>query len=181
MELRIRITAIFFQNDLLMVTRAIIKAIKPPIKGAKKINKITFKISPPAITSNPACATAAPANPPISVCDDEDGIPNRHVNKFQNVAASKPARITQRSIALLSTVFATVFPTLMSKTQNARMLKEAAQITACTGVRTLVETTVAIEFAASWNPFTRSNNNAITITTINNVNIRYDFKIRTVN
>ena len=61
------------------------------------------------------------------------------------------------------------------------MLKEAAQITACTGVRTLVETTVAIEFAASWNPFTRSNNNAITITTINNVNIRYDFKIRTVN
>jgi hypothetical protein len=36
--------------------------------------------------------------------------------------------------------------------KNATKLKTAAQITACPGVSTLVETTVAIELAASWNP-----------------------------
>ena len=36
--------------------------------------------------------------------------------------------------------------------QNANTLKKAAQITAWTGVNTLVETMVAIELAESWNP-----------------------------
>lgn len=102
-----------------------------------------------ATTPKPACATAAPAKPPMSVCDDDDGIPNHQVKRFQKVAAKSPARITQRSMALLSTVLATVLPTLMSKTQKAMTLKVAAQTTACKGVSTLVETTVAIELAAS--------------------------------
>lgn len=46
-------------------------------------------------------------------------------------------------------------------------LNAAAQITACTGVRTLVDTTVAIEFAASWNPFIKSKITASTIIMIN--------------
>ena len=167
----IRINAIFFQKERAMVTRQIRNAINPPIKGARKINRITFKISPDATTSQPAWATAAPAKPPIKVCEEEEGIPSRQVSKFQNVAAINPARITQRSIALLSTVFATVFPTLISKTQNAKTLKKAAHITAWNGVRTFVDTTVAIEFAASWNPLTKSNINAITITVISSVNI----------
>jgi len=37
----------------------------------------------------------------------------------------------------------------MSKTQNAITLNKAAQTTAWNGVKTFVETTVAIEFAAS--------------------------------
>ena len=71
------------------------------------------------------------------------------MNKFQIVAEIRPARITHKSIELLSTVFATVFPTLISKTQKAIILKVAAQITACNGVNTFVVTTVAIELAAS--------------------------------
>jgi hypothetical protein len=51
------------------------------------------------------------------------------------------------------------------------ILKAAAQTTAWKGVNTFVETTVAIEFAASWKPLTQSNNNAMAITTINKVNI----------
>ena len=100
-------------------------------------------------TSNPAQATAAPANPPISVWEEDDGRPIHHVNRFQKVAANNPARITHKSIALLSTVLATVFPTLISNTQKAMILKKAAQTTACRGVKTFVETTVAMEFAAS--------------------------------
>jgi len=40
--------------------------------------------------------------------------------------------------------------------KNAKKLKKAAQITACNGVRTLVDTIVAIEFAASWKPLIKS-------------------------
>src|SRR5665213_2229860 len=43
----------------------------------------------------------------------------------------------------------------------AAKLKNAAQITACPGERTRVETTVAIELAASWNPLRKSKNSAI--------------------
>ena len=39
-------------------------------------------------------------------------------------------------------------------------LKNAAKTTACPGFNTPVETTVAIEFAASWNPFMKSNTSA---------------------
>ena len=47
------------------------------------------------------------------------------------------------------TVLATVSAILSSNIQYARKLNMAAQITAVKGERTLVETTVAIEFAAS--------------------------------
>jgi hypothetical protein len=48
-------------------------------------------------------------------------------------------------------------------------LKQAAQITALKGVKTFVETMVAIEFAASWNPLIKSNINASTIIIIKSV------------
>ena len=92
-------------------------------------------------------------------------------SKGENIYDASTDEITHRSIALLFTVLATVFPTLISNTQKAKTLNPAAQTTAWKGVKTLVETTVAIEFAASWKPLTKSNNSAITITAINNVNI----------
>ena len=42
------------------------------------------------ILSNPACAIAAPAKPPIKVWDEEDGIPYHHVRRFQQIAAIIP-------------------------------------------------------------------------------------------
>ena len=128
-----RITPVFFQKFLLMVTTVIKYEINPPIMGAKKMKKITVKISFPVMTPKPSSkeplaiatwVTAAPAKPPIKVCEDEEGIPNHHVRRFQMVAAISPEKITQRSMALLSTVFATVFPTLISNTQKARTLKK---------------------------------------------------------
>src|SRR5688572_18125402 len=73
------------------------------------------------------------------------------------MAPSRPARITDwvtafRSIMPLPTVFATAVP----KPKAATKLKNAAQITAFRGDRTRVDTTVAMEFAASWKPFRKS-------------------------
>ena len=42
--------------------------------------------------------TAAPKKPPISVCDDDEGIPNNQVNKFQTIAAINPEKITSKVI-----------------------------------------------------------------------------------
>jgi pyruvate formate-lyase activating enzyme-like uncharacterized protein len=76
-------------------------------------------------------------------------MPKYQVNKFQIIADISPAKITCRLMADVSTVLAIVSTICSSKTKNAIKLKKAAQTTACKGVRTFVETTVAIEFAAS--------------------------------
>src|SRR5687767_13108038 len=55
-----------------------------------------------------------------------------------------------------------VAATLRWKTKIAMTLKKAANITACCGFSTPVETTVAIELAASWKPFMKSNATAST-------------------
>lgn len=51
---------------------------------------------------------AAPANPPISVCEDEDGIPFHHVIRFQVMAAMTPANIIGKVIYCSTTVLDTV-------------------------------------------------------------------------
>src|SRR3989442_3268944 len=50
-----------------------------------------------------------------------------------------------------------VVATATPKPKAATKLKNAAQTTATLGVSTRVDTTVAIEFAASWKPFMKSN------------------------
>ena len=57
------------------------------------------------------------------------------------------------------------------KKKNAVQLKKAAHMTACSGLKTLVATIVAIELAASWKPLVNSKIKARKIT--NKVNINY--------
>ena len=61
-----------------------------------------------------------------------------------------------------------VFATLVPINRNAMKLKKAAQAIATNGVRTRVDTTVAMELAASWNPLTKSNSNVKKMMTIVN-------------
>src|SRR6185436_12986139 len=55
-----------------------------------------------------------------------------------------------------TTPFPTVAATLTPKPKAATKLKKAAHTTACSGVSTRVETTVAMELAASWKPLMKS-------------------------
>src|SRR5947207_8352998 len=102
------------------------------------------------MTPSPALATAAPAYPPISACEELVGNPKYHVIRSHTIAPTRPPKITaevtaEMSIIPLPTVFALAVPDVNAATK----LKKAAQMTACSGERTRVETTVAIEFAAS--------------------------------
>ena len=56
--------------------------------------------------------------------------------------------------------FAMNLATCVPNTANAMKFQNAAHNTALNGVRTRVATTVAIEFAASWKPLTKSKINA---------------------
>jgi hypothetical protein len=108
----------------------------------------------PFLLNAPACASAAPIKPPISVWDELEGMPNHHVRRFQVIAAIRPANITSSVIKFSLTDLAMVLPILNSpikyfETKKAAKLKNAAHNTAWKGVSTFVETIVAIEFAAS--------------------------------
>ena len=87
------------------------KAIINPKIGATTIKPIILSITGELITAKlPAAATAAPVKPPISVCDELEGIPYHHVIKFQIIAAINPDMITSKLMAPL-TVLAMVSPT----------------------------------------------------------------------
>src|ERR1700694_5824385 len=59
----------------------------------------------------PPWAMAAPARPPISVCDEEEGMPNHQVNRFQMMEAIRPESTTVSVIHSVLTVLATVLAT----------------------------------------------------------------------
>ena len=75
------------------------------------------------------------------------------MTRFHTIAPHSPPRITQWStIPDSTTPLPTDFATLTPNPKAATKLNTAAHTTACIGVRTRVDTTVAMEFAASWNP-----------------------------
>src|SRR5215204_1146713 len=81
---------------------------------------------------------------------------------FHVMAPSSAPKITFGSTMLCSisptpTAFATATPPVNS----AAKLKNAAHITAASGLSTRVPTIVAIEFAESWKPLMKSKRNAI--------------------
>jgi hypothetical protein len=126
------------------------KDITIPNKGAITMKTTIF--TTPVITTElqPELATAAPTNPPTRVCEELDGSPNHHVNKFHAIAAINADAITVRLITSgLMTPLPIVVATFNGKTRKAIKLKNDAMTTAAKGERTFVETTVAIEFAES--------------------------------
>jgi hypothetical protein len=129
-----------------------------PISGARRIKAAITAILLAWTAANvPALMMAAPANPPIKVCDEEEGIPNHQVARFHTMAAINPEKITGNVTNSGRTVLETVLaipnsPMTYLAMKKAIRLKLAAQSTALNGVRTLVETIVAMELAASWKP-----------------------------
>src|SRR5688572_29400314 len=81
--------------------------------------------------------------------------------RFHEIAPIRAPKIRRLSTNEASMMpLPTVAATLCSNTANANTLKNAAQSTACQGLSTPVDTTVAMEFAASWKPFMKSNASA---------------------
>jgi len=109
----------------------------------------------------PLLAVPAPTRPPIRACELDDGMAPHQVNRFQVMAPIKAPKMTRASTTSgamrpVPMVCATCKP----KNRKAMKLKNAAQTTAMLGESTRVETTVAMEFAASCRPLRKSKTNA---------------------
>src|SRR5881397_1433889 len=83
----------------------------------------------------------------MSAWEDDVGSPSHHVMRSHTIAST---------MARSTSPFPIVLATAVPNTKTAMKLNVAAQTTAADGDRTRVETTVAMEFAASWNPLTKS-------------------------
>src|SRR5581483_2273266 len=98
---------------------------------------------------------------PTRAWEELVGRPNHQVMMSHAIAPTRPAKITPFDSTLWSTTsLAMVLATAVPKITNAAKLKNAAHTTASRGASTRVETTVAIELAASWNPLKKSNASA---------------------
>jgi hypothetical protein len=127
-----------------------------PMSGDKTMNSRVF-VHAVQLAHNtaaiPPLATAAPAYPPMSACEELVGSASHHVSRLHRIAPVSPAKITGSVTIVMSTVpLPIVCATAVPNTNAATKLKNAAQTTAWPGDRTRVETTVAMEFAASWKP-----------------------------
>ena len=131
---------------------------RKPSTGETKMKITVFQMPAGISEPVPALAMTAPTMPPISACDELDGMPNHQVTTFQAIAPISAPKTTWWSTTPGSAIpLPTVAATLRWKMKIATTLKKAAKTIACCGFRTPVETTVAIEFAASWKPFMKSN------------------------
>src|SRR2546421_10761986 len=99
-------------------------------------------------------SSVAPTSPPISACDDDEGMPKYQVIRFHTIAPARPANTSPSPLiplGALITPLPTVAATLPPKNDPTR-LPTAAMASATRGVSARGETAVAIAFAASWNP-----------------------------
>src|SRR5437870_10533671 len=154
-----------------LVATVTIIPINIPMIGDRKMNATGF-VQPPGINATkPAFATAAPPYPPISACDELVGSPRVSVIRFQPMAPNSPASRTFWSTISMCTIpLPIVFATAVPNTNAAMKFQNAAHTTARNGVSTRVDTTVAMEFAASCQPFENSNARLSMITAISRSN-----------
>ncbi len=97
----------------------------------------------------PAAAIVEPTTPPISACDDDEGSPNHHVARFQQVAPMSPPKTTVGVIAPASTIPAATVAATFSEMNAPTKLRIAAMVTATRGRSAPVAIVVAIELAVS--------------------------------
>src|SRR5208282_4919688 len=94
----------------------------------------------------------------MSACEELVGNPSVRVMRFQIIAPRRPARSTFSFTISMCTIPLPMVPaTAVPKTNAAMKFQKAAQRTARKGVKTRVETTVAMELAASCQPLENSN------------------------
>jgi hypothetical protein len=102
------------------------------------------------MTPKPPLHTPAPIRPPTSACDELDGSPYHQVMRFHAMAPPSAPNSTASLMMLGSMIpLPMVWATWSGKMTKAMKLKNAAHATAARGVSTRVDTTVAIELAAS--------------------------------
>src|SRR5512133_250080 len=150
------------------VSTIMIEPSRKPISGESTMKAAILRMPLGMSPARPSEGRVAPIIPPASACDEEEGSPQTQVSRFQTMAPIRAAKTTVRTSGVppalscskwtmpLPMVAATLSSAPHSTGMAEMKLKKAAQATATSGDSTRVETTVAIEFAASWKPLMKS-------------------------
>ena len=132
------------------------------IAGMRTVETRPFQITP----WPPTAAIMAPTMPPISACDELDGMPSSQVSRFQVMPPTRPANTSSRVTSPASTSpLAMVAATAVERKAPTRF-SDALSATATFGLRAPLAIEVAIAFPVSWKPFVKSKARAVITTMI---------------
>src|SRR5262245_10775564 len=124
--------------------------MSPATTGDAIAGMMTFETRPSNLTAPvPAAAIVAPTTPPISACEDDDGRPNHHVARFQQIAPTSPPNTTVGVIAPASTIPPAMVAATLSEMNAPTKFRIAAIVTATFGLSAPVAIVVAIALAVS--------------------------------
>jgi hypothetical protein len=133
--------------------------------GDRPAGMMTFEIRPCHLTAEPpAAAIVAPITPPMSACDELDGMPNSQVSRFQMIPPARPAATTCSVTTLVSTRPLAIVAATASERNAPTRLSRPDKATATRGSSALVAIEVAIALPVSWKPLVKSNPRAVMTT-----------------
>src|ERR1700742_3539169 len=144
-------------------------AIRPATIGDSPAGMMTFSNNPCHCTAwPPAAAIVDPTTPPISACDELDGMPKYQVSKFQIIPPARPANTTVNVTKPVSTKPLAIVAATLSERNAPTRFNTPDKPTATLGLRAPVAMDVAIALPVSWNPFVKSKASAVTTTNTSN-------------
>ena len=115
---------------------------------------MTFARMPLQITASvPTAAIIAPSTPPMSACDEDDGMLKNHVIRFQVMAPTSPAKTIGTVTRSCSTIPEAMVAATETEMNAPAKFRIDASVTARRGFSARVAIVVAIAFAVSWKPF----------------------------
>src|ERR1017187_4290854 len=105
-----------------------------------------------------------PITPPISACDELEGIPKNQVSRFQIIPPASPAATTLSVTSLVSTRPLAIVAATLSDRNAPTKFSTPDRATATRGFNALVAMDVAIALPVSWKPLVKSKHNAVITT-----------------
>ncbi len=125
-------------------------AISPAITGDRPAGMITFWNSPCHLTAcPPAAAMVDPTTPPISACEELEGMPRNQVSRFQMIPPAKPAKTTVSVTRPVSTRPLAMVAATLSERKAPTRFSRPDRATAMRGLSAPVAMDVAIALPVS--------------------------------
>ena len=122
----------------------------PQMKGAEQRRDDDLGEDPVQITAPiPTAAIIAPSTPPISACEEDDGMLKYHVTRFQRIAPISPAKTIGDRRPSCSTIPLAIVAATVIEMNAPTKFSTAASTTAIRGLSARVAIVVAMAFAVS--------------------------------
>lgn len=142
-------------------------ATSAAMTGDKTAGRTTLETSPFQSTAlPPAAAMVEPMTPPISACDELDGMPSSQVSRFHKIPPVRPAETTVSVTTLVLTRPLAIVAATARERNAPTKFSTPEMATATRGGSAPVAIEVAIAFPVSWKPFVKSNARAAMTTRV---------------